>query len=421
MRTRPFTVVANPGGGEPYRSLTGQMNCAFSLLELLCVVAIIGVLAALLLPAVNEGKSRAKRIECINQLRQVGGAFHSFAHDHSEQFPMAVPASLGGSAEFAQASYRAGNEFFFSFRHFQVLSNELVTPKLLRCPADTRLPAANFAQFKNVHLSYFVAVTAEYHQPRSILAGDRNLTNEAGSSSLLQLDPNGRLRWTQEQHRFKGNVLFADGHVEQKSGAFALSGPGGSTAVLTLPTAGPTSIGGSGPGSGTRAGVAGSPRTAVSRADAAGSSLSSPAAPGSLEPQATASNPATPDSLDVPPSNVPESAAAPPRTGVSSTSSQRPAGAGAGSGSATQPAEKKLKPEPPQAQPASTAPAGQSAMDDPGFALFPPWVDATLEGLVRKGTWILYLLLLLLVAATLWVRKGARGAKGKVSLRSFFR
>src|ERR1041384_6452381 len=109
-------------------------------------------------------------------------------------------------------------DFHFSFRHFQVLSNELVTPKLLVCPADTRPPATNFAGLRNEFLSYFVGIKAEYAQPDSILAGDRNLTNDyVRPTSLVRLDPNHTLRWTRELHEFKGNVLFADGRVEEKN------------------------------------------------------------------------------------------------------------------------------------------------------------------------------------------------------------
>ena len=107
---------------------------AFTLLELLCVVGIIAILAAILLPALSQGGARAKRIQCVNNLRQIGLAFHTFAHEHNGQFPMAVPASAGGSLEFIQNGYKINGEFYFAFRHFQVLASDLVTPKVVVCP-----------------------------------------------------------------------------------------------------------------------------------------------------------------------------------------------------------------------------------------------------------------------------------------------
>ena len=76
-----------------------------SLIELLCVMAIIALLAALLLPALGQAKARARRIQCIDHLHQVGVGFVSFANEHNGQFPMAVPASAGGSLELAQGGY----------------------------------------------------------------------------------------------------------------------------------------------------------------------------------------------------------------------------------------------------------------------------------------------------------------------------
>jgi len=142
-------------------------------------------------------------------------AFHMFAHDHNGAFPMAVPARLGGSLEFVQNAYRLKGEFFFAFRHFQALSNEMVTPRLLICPADYRLPSSSFGALQNENVSYFVGVKADYLKPSTILAGDRNITNDwVGAASVLQLGPNNFLRWTHELHRFKGNLLLADGSVE---------------------------------------------------------------------------------------------------------------------------------------------------------------------------------------------------------------
>ena len=193
---------------------------AFTLVELLCVMAIIAILAALLLPALNQSKARVKRMECINNLHQLGIGFQAFMHEHDDKFPMAVPAAGGGSQEFVQNGYAVDGEFYFCYRHFQVLSNELSTPVILICPADTRLPATNFAALQNSNVSYFVGVKAEYSKPESILAGDRNLT--AGSTlnpSILSPGTDNRLWWTRELHQFKGNILFADGRVEEWNNA----------------------------------------------------------------------------------------------------------------------------------------------------------------------------------------------------------
>ena len=202
---------------------------AFSLVELLCVIAIIGLLAALLLPVLNQSEARAKRIGCENNLRQAGIAFQIFTHDHDGKFPMSVSMNEGGAAEFVQNGYAVGGEFYFSFRQFQVLSNELSMPSILTCPTDTRFPATNFGALQNSNLSYFIGVKAEFSKPDSILAGDRNLTaNSLPNPSILHIEAGNPLRWTWGLHQFKGNILFAGGQVEEWNNA-ALVGAGQST------------------------------------------------------------------------------------------------------------------------------------------------------------------------------------------------
>ena len=198
---------------------------AFTLVELLCVIAIISILAALLLPALNQSQSRVKRIECESQLHQLGIAFQTFSHDHNDQFPMAVPMAEGGSLEFVQNGYALDQEFYFSFRQFQVLSNELSAPIVLVCPTDTRPHATDFGVLQNSNLSYFVGVKAAYAKSDSILAGDRNLTaNSMPNPSILHIEPDNPLRWTWELHQSKGNVLFAGGQVEEWNNAGLASG-----------------------------------------------------------------------------------------------------------------------------------------------------------------------------------------------------
>jgi len=145
---------------------------------LICVMAIIGILAALLLPGLAQGKARAQRVQCISQLRQLGLGFQIFAHDHNNRFPMQVPIENGGSLEFVKNGYQLTGEFYFTFYHFKTLASELVTPRILVCPADKRAPAINFDFLHNDNLSYFVAVNSDPAQPLSILSGDRNVTND---------------------------------------------------------------------------------------------------------------------------------------------------------------------------------------------------------------------------------------------------
>ena len=61
----------------------------FTLIELLVVIAIIAILAAILLPALAAAKSRAQRIQCASDMRQLGMGFPIFASDHDDMLPPA--------------------------------------------------------------------------------------------------------------------------------------------------------------------------------------------------------------------------------------------------------------------------------------------------------------------------------------------
>ena len=63
---------------------------AFTLLELLATIAIIGILAALLLPVLGKARAAARRTTCINNVREISSAILMYAADHSDSFRAAT-------------------------------------------------------------------------------------------------------------------------------------------------------------------------------------------------------------------------------------------------------------------------------------------------------------------------------------------
>jgi prepilin-type N-terminal cleavage/methylation domain-containing protein/prepilin-type processing-associated H-X9-DG protein len=66
----------------------------FTLIELLVVISVIGILASLLLPALDRGKGKAKCVQCVNHLRQLGLATLMYADDNEGRVSLQYPGEL---------------------------------------------------------------------------------------------------------------------------------------------------------------------------------------------------------------------------------------------------------------------------------------------------------------------------------------
>lgn len=187
-----------------------KKRCGFTLVELLLVLGILVIVAALLLPALARPHGHAPRT-CTNNLKQIGLSFKTYAIDNNDRFPMEAETN-SATVSFGTADV--------PWVVFQVMSNEINTPKILVCPEDqSRRYATNWSSdLNNARVSYFINLDGRERDygTNTLLAGDRNiLLNGKETKGIVKLDKTSKVAWSAGMHKHNGNVLTTDGSVFQ--------------------------------------------------------------------------------------------------------------------------------------------------------------------------------------------------------------
>ena len=196
---------------------------AFTLVELLVILLAVGVLIWLLRPALNNYREKHNRVECANNLRQLGIALLAYASDHNGHFPTAADNNV---------------DYTNAYWYTALLARQYARHEVFQCPSD-RMPR----QVVGIPRSYAIRAddNLRSYEPHAVfwIQGSRtNCTLLKPAETILvgeKVDSMATLErhsWVesisspiagqetvrpQSMHvpgdRFQSNYLFMDGHV----------------------------------------------------------------------------------------------------------------------------------------------------------------------------------------------------------------
>ncbi len=192
----------------------------FTLIELLVVIAIIGILASMLLPALNMARERARRTSCLNNLKQFATSLKTYSSDYADRFP----------------GYH-GSKGLELLR----VNNYLSSYNVYHCPSTSTSEGGKNKNKERIGYAKGASTFDDYDDDMEatdtdggncdylysgyMIDGDSDKTGRSDSGIMADIPAQStdgtawKISSRNQNHSDFGNILFVDGHVQQFSGA----------------------------------------------------------------------------------------------------------------------------------------------------------------------------------------------------------
>lgn len=200
-----------------------RRQSGYTLIEILVVIAVLSLLAALIFPMFGRVRGAARQIHCTSNLRQLGQALAMYRSDYDDRYPFAADPAI---------HLTGGN--FMLFPDMDVIGpalpmlSDVMSPyvrsrEVWHCPSDAGnvvidVPHVPYpSMYEKFGMSYFYYIAPAYSQTVGFPPGAKSVTSSRARASVPMMWDGGWYWHGASDWPGRANVLFSDGHVKSQT------------------------------------------------------------------------------------------------------------------------------------------------------------------------------------------------------------